>query len=88
MKNKLKQLGIISIVALAFCVIDSCLTSLYWQHLAVVHSAAIYEANSWGVPSFHWNDVSFAQAPFQDPQIYQQKSDEAFVAKLKKLGIN
>ena len=64
MKNKLKQVGIISIVALTFCVIDSCLTSLYWQHLAVVHHAASFDANSWGKVSFHWNDVSFAQTPF------------------------
>jgi len=87
MKNKLKQIGTIAIVALTFCVIDSALTSFYWQHLAVKHNAAAYEANSWGIPSFHWNDVSFAQAPFEDSSVYQQKAEEAFGAKLKKLGI-
>jgi len=67
MNNTTRNLVILAIVALTFCVIDTLAISLYWRHLAVKHNAATYEANSWGIPSFHWNDVSFAQTPFQEP---------------------
>ena len=59
----MKQIGIIAIVTLSFGLIDSIITTLYCNHLAVKHNAAFYSANSWGIPSFHWNDVSFAQVP-------------------------
>jgi membrane glycosyltransferase len=49
---------------LVLLVIDSLCTSLYWEHNAVIHHAAFFEASSWGNVSFHWNDVSFAQTPF------------------------
>jgi hypothetical protein len=29
---------------------------LVWQHQAVLHHAAHFEVNSWGVTRFHWND--------------------------------
>jgi hypothetical protein len=87
MNNTTKQIGIIAIVALTFGVIDSLATSLYWAHLAVKHSAATYEANSWGVPSFHWNDVSYAQTPFQDPEAYRIKQEQEFNKTIKSLGV-
>jgi hypothetical protein len=87
MKNTTKQIGIIAIVAMSFGVIDSLATSIYWRHLAIKHNAAFFEANSWGIPSFHWNDVSFAQTPFQDEGYYAKKTEQAFNAKLKKMGI-
>jgi hypothetical protein len=86
MNNTTKQIGIIAIVALTFGLIDSLATSLYWRHLAVKHSAATYEANSWGVPSFHWNDESSAQTPFQD-EGWQKIQDSLFQKKLNTLGI-
>jgi len=86
MNNTTKQIGIIAIVALTFGLIDSLATSLYWRHLAVKHSAATYEANSWGVPSFHWNDESSAQTPFQD-EGWQKIQDSLFQKKLNQLGI-
>ena len=67
-KNTIKQISTLAIVAFTFCVIDTIATSLYWRHLAVKHNSATFETNSWGIPSFHWNDVSFAQTPFQEPR--------------------
>jgi len=74
-------------VALAFSAASAGLTAAYYQHLAVVHNAATYEASSWGNVSFHWNDVSYAQAPFQDPAETQKKMDDAFAKELKAKGI-
>ena len=54
---------LITLLFLVLLVIDILGTSLYWQHQAVVHHAAFFEASSWGNVSFHWNDVSFAQVP-------------------------
>ena len=54
---------LITLLFLVLLVIDILGTSLYWQHQAVVHHAAAFEASSWGNVSFHWNDVSFAQVP-------------------------
>ena len=48
-----------------FTVIGLLVMDIGWKHAAVVHHAAFYETSSWGFPSFHWNDVSFAQTPFQ-----------------------
>jgi hypothetical protein len=86
MNNTTKQIGIIAIVAITFCVIDTLATSLYWRHLAVKHSAATYETNSWGIPSFHWTDESFAQTPFQEDN-WQKIQDGIFQNKLNKMGI-
>lgn len=86
MNNTTKQIGIIAIVTLTFCVIDSLATSLLWRHFAVQHHAATYEANSWGIPSFHWNDESSAQTPFQE-EGWQKVQDSTFQKKLNKLGI-
>jgi hypothetical protein len=87
MKNTTRQIGIIAIIAVSFGVIDSIATSLYWRHLAVKHNAAFYETNSWGISRFLWNDVSYAQTPFQDGSYYAEKTEQAFNNKLKKLGI-
>jgi hypothetical protein len=54
---------LITLLFLILLVIDILGTSLYWQHQAVVHHSAFFEASSWGNVSFHWNDVSFAQVP-------------------------
>lgn len=87
MNNTTKQIGIIVIVALAFGLIDSIAVSLYWRHLAIKHNAAFYETNSWGIPSFKWNDVSFAQTPFQNGNYYSKKIEEAESKRLRSLGI-
>jgi hypothetical protein len=65
MKPQLKQHLAIILTISTICIVDCLATSFYWQHQAVLHNAAFYEANSWGKVSFHWNDVSFAQTPFQ-----------------------
>ena len=54
---------LITLLFLVLLIIDILGTSLYWQHQAVVHHSAFFEASSWGNVSFHWNDVSFAQVP-------------------------
>jgi hypothetical protein len=66
MKLQTYDILTIALAIMIICGIDCILTSLYWQHLAVVHNAACFEADSWGRVSFHWNDVSFAQTPFKN----------------------
>jgi len=63
MKHTTYQTLILALLVTILCVIDSLAVSLYAQHEAVVHHAARYESNSWGIVSFHWNDDS-AQTPF------------------------
>jgi len=41
-------------------------TSVYWQHESIVHHAARFQADSWGLVSFHWADES-AQIVLVDP---------------------
>ncbi len=65
MKAHTQNLIILALIATIFCVLDCLLTSLYWQHSAVVHHAARWEVSSWGNVSFHWNDDS-AQTPFMN----------------------
>ena len=55
-----------AILVCIFCFVDILALNVYWQHQAVVHHAARWEANAWGLTSFHWNDDS-AQTPFHDP---------------------
>jgi hypothetical protein len=76
------------LLAIAFGVITltNAITCLCWQHEAVLHHSAFFEANSWGLVSFHWNDVSFAQEPFQD-EGWQKIMDGIFQKKLKTLGL-
>lgn len=62
-KKYLIDLLMVGLVALAFSAASAGITSYYWQHLAVVHHAAFYEANSWGNSSFHWDDDSYAHVP-------------------------
>lgn len=85
-KNTIKQIATLAIIALTFCAIDTIVTSLLWRHFAIVHHAATYEANSWGIPSFHWNDESFAQTPFQE-EGWGKVQDALFQKKLNQLGI-
>lgn len=63
MKATTHNILIIASLAIIFGIVDVLLTSLYWQHSAIVHHAARYEVSSWGNVSFHWNDDS-AQTPF------------------------
>ena len=57
-----------------------------WKHYAIVHHAAFYEADSWANVSFHWNDESFAQEPFQDGE-WDKVQASIFQKKLNLLGI-
>jgi hypothetical protein len=62
-------------------------TSLHWRHLAIIHHAAFYEVDSWGNTSFHWNDDSYAQAPFQDTKPWEVLNQNLFNQTLKANGI-
>ena len=84
--NTTRNILITAIVALSFGLIDSLATSLVWRHFAIQHHAATYEANSWGIPSFHWNDESSAQTPFQE-EGWQKVQDSLFQKKMNALGI-
>lgn len=85
--NTVKDLLMVGLISLTFSAASAGITSYYYQHLAVVHHAACYEADSWGNVSFHWNDVSFAQTPFQDPDPVAKLMEDAYQNKLKSLGI-
>ena len=87
MKNTIIKTLTLAVGITIICTIDCIITSLYWQHASIVHHAACYEADSWGFVSFKWNDVSFAQAPFEDGSYYAAKSEQAFNNQLKSLGI-
>jgi len=66
MKLKTAQFLTVTAFILGLGVLDCCVTSLYWQHLATQHHAAHFEADSWGLVSFHWHD-EYAQTPLADP---------------------
>jgi hypothetical protein len=86
MKNKiLNTLTLVSAI-LALEIIVILVTSLYWQHQAIVHHAAFFEASSWGNVSFHWYDESFAQTPFQDAG-WEKIQNNLFQKKLDALNI-
>ena len=68
MKHSTYQTILAALLITILCMIDCLATSLYWQHSSVVHHAARYESNSWGISSFHWNDDS-AQTPFMDTSL-------------------
>lgn len=87
MKHRIIQTLTLAAIISCICLIDCLATSLYWQHLAVVHNAATFEADSWGWVSFKWNDTSFAQAPFQDSSVVEKKMEKEFQKKLDTLGI-
>jgi hypothetical protein len=77
----------LALIVVAFVLLTNLVTCLFWQHSCVVHHAAFFEANNWGWVSFHWDDVSYAHAPFQDPDPIAQKMEQAFQAKLKALDL-
>jgi hypothetical protein len=85
MKHITYQTLLVSLLITILCAVDALAVSLYWQHASVVHHAARYETNSWGVSSFHWNDDS-TQTPFQDP--LTAKLDQLLQKKFKALEIN
>lgn len=78
---------IIGIVIIVLNIATILCTSLYWQHQAVVHHSALFESDSWGNSSFHWNDDSFAQMPFQDGG-WEKVQTSLFQQKLKALNLN
>jgi hypothetical protein len=86
---KIPSINSITLVVILVCLflIDILATSLYWQHEAVIHRGAFFEANSWGLVSFKWNDTSFAQTPFQDPTPYEKINRDIFQKKLDNLGV-
>jgi hypothetical protein len=86
MKTKTYQTILVALAITIICLMDCLITSLYWQHQSVLHHSASFEANSWGVSSFHWNDESFAQTPFQD-EAWEKVQATIFQKKLKALGI-
>jgi hypothetical protein len=56
MNPKTYQYILVYITTVLTIIITACAASLYWQHQACIHHAAKYEANSWGLVSYHWND--------------------------------
>ena len=76
----------VGLISLLFSAAAAGATAYYYQHLAIVHHAAFYEASSWGNVSFHWNDVSFAQTPFEDQTPYEKIRQESFEKELKAVG--
>jgi hypothetical protein len=56
MKQATYQTLLVTIATTLTILITACATSLYWQHEAITHHAAKFEANSWGLVSYHWND--------------------------------
>lgn len=87
MKTTTYQTLIVALFVTAICLADCLITSLYWQHQAIIHHSAFFEASSWGNVSFHWNDDSVAHTPFQDGS-WEKVQASIFEAKLKALGIN
>jgi hypothetical protein len=87
MKKKIIDIAVIAFALIAFEIVTIAFTSLYWQHKAIIHHAAFFEANTWGNVSFHWNDDSYAHAPFQDSAPYEKINQDIFQKKLDSLGI-
>ena len=56
MSTKTYQTLLVTIATTLTIAITACATSLYWQHQACTHHAAKFEANSWGLVSYHWSD--------------------------------
>jgi len=56
MSTKTYQILLVTIATTLTIAITSCASTLYWQHQACIHHAAKFEANSWGLVSYHWND--------------------------------
>ena len=56
MNAKTYQTLLVTITTTLTIAITSCATTLYWQHEAITHHSAKFEANSWGLVSYHWND--------------------------------
>ena len=71
---------------LATCaiLITNCITCEIWKHHCVLHHAAFYEVNSWGLSSFKWEDDSYAHTPFQN---WDDIQTQIFKNKLDKLGV-
>jgi len=87
MKPEFLNKATLALIAVCILLISNLITCLVWQHECVLHHAAFFEANSWGIVSFHWNDVSYAQVPFQDHTPFQKIMDHEFQKLLDSKGI-
>jgi hypothetical protein len=74
------------VVAISIFILGWGLAEMQWKHYAIAHHSAFYEADSWGQVSFHWNDDSLPQTPFQD-QTWEKIQASIFQKKLDTLGI-
>jgi hypothetical protein len=87
-KTEKITLGITTIVvAVSIFFLGWAFAEMQWKHKAIIHHSAFYEADSWGQVSFHWNDDSVAQTPFQD-QTWEKIQADLFQKKLKALNID
>jgi hypothetical protein len=77
----------VAIILLACGLIGYTTAETRYKHYAIIHHAAFYEADSWGKVSFHWNDDSYAQAPFQDTKPWEVMNANLFLQKLKENGV-
>jgi hypothetical protein len=84
-KKLINSLTLIAMIV-AFELLVILATSLYWEHNAVVHHAALFEASNWGNVSFHWQDDSYAHVPFQD-EMWTRIQNNLFQQKLNALDI-
>ena len=87
MTDQTKHNITMSVFILLIVLITNALTCLVWQHQCVVHRAAFFEADSWGRVSFHWEDDSYAHAPFKDYSECKKVMDDQFAQTLKDNGI-
>jgi hypothetical protein len=81
-------IGLYCVIVLIVCyLIGYKVAEEHYKHYAIVHHAAFYEADSWGKVTFHWNDDSYAQAPFQDTKPWEILNENLFAQKLKENGV-
>jgi hypothetical protein len=86
MKDKILHIATIVLGLIAFELVIIVFTSLYWKHQAIIHHSAFFEASSWGDVSFHWNDDSTPQTPFQDGG-WEKIQNALFQKKLDTLNV-
>jgi hypothetical protein len=84
--DKYMMTGVIIVGMIAFFILGWGFSEQQWKHYAIIHHSAFYESDSWGNVTFHWNDDSFAQMPFQDGG-WEKIQTSIFNQKLNALGI-
>ena len=75
------------LLCLIIVTITNTITCLVWQHKCVLHHAAFFESNTWGVTQFKWEDNSYAHQPFQD-DTWEKIQAKLFQEKMEKLGLH